>query len=100
MGSSLGGYGAGHYVSLGFWSTPYPLFVRGRLFLEERSEENLLRDRWPDERTGVRVDVGMGPWRGFRATLGLITTSTESGPERGVEVTLQALDLTGRFRDR
>ena len=93
LGAALGGYGAGHYVSGSFWSTPYPIYVRGQLFLEDRSERNLLNSRWPNERTGARIEVGLGPWRGVRGSVGVVTTSTEGGRENGFEVSLHAVDV-------
>ncbi|MGI9627212.1 MAG: capsule assembly Wzi family protein, partial [Longimicrobiales bacterium] len=95
LGAALGGYGAGHYLTASFWSTPYPLFVKGLVFIEDRSADNLLNTRWPNSRTGVRVDLGVGPWRDFQGTLGLVTTSTDVGSEHGVHLTLRALDVFG-----
>ncbi|MDH3224442.1 MAG: capsule assembly Wzi family protein, partial [Gemmatimonadota bacterium] len=99
LGAALGGYGAAHYLTASFWSTPYPVFVRMRVFLEDRSEENLLNGRWPGERRGVRMEVGLGPWQGLRLAVGATTTSTEVGTESGAEVFVQALSL-GRLLSR
>ena len=99
LGAALGGYGAAHYLSASFWSTPYPVSVRTRFFFEDRSPDNLLAGRWPDERRGVRVQLGLGPWQGLRLSLGGTVTSTEVGTESGVDVFVQALSL-GRLLSR
>lgn len=99
LGAALGGYGAGHYLSAAFWSTLYPVWLRTRFFVEDRSAENLLVTRWPDERRGVRVQLGLGPWRGLVLSLGATATSTEVGTEGGVDVFVQALSL-GRLLSR
>ena len=99
LGAALGGYGAGHYLSASFWSTPHPVSVRVRFFLEDRQDDNLLAARWPDERRGVKVQLGLGPWQGLRLGLGGTTTSTEVGTESGVDVFVQALSL-GRLLSR
>ncbi|NNF28016.1 MAG: hypothetical protein HKN73_12395 [Gemmatimonadetes bacterium] len=99
LGAALGGYGAGHYLSASFWSTPHPISVRTRFFLEDRGADNLLAARWPDERRGVRVQLGLGPWRGLLLSLGGTATSTEVGTEGGVDVFVQALSL-GRLLSR
>lgn len=100
LGAELGGYGAGHYIAASFWSTPFPLFLKGRVFLEDRTDSNLLIGRWPASRTGVALDVGFGPWRGFRTVLGLVTTSTDVGTERGFDLRVHALDLYQLFGGR
>jgi len=41
----------------------------------------------------MRVELGVGPWRGLRLAVGATTTSTEGGAESGADVFLQALSL-------
>ncbi len=56
LGSSLGGYGARHVLRGAYWHEGGERHLQARVFFEVREEGNLLEDRWPGKRRGVRID--------------------------------------------
>lgn len=103
IGALLGGYGSSHQVELQYWSGRHPLRARAVLFREKREaapgkEElgrNLLLDRWPGVRKGLRLEASYRPAPSVEVAAEGTLTSTGAGAENGASVTVRLLDLFG-----
>ncbi len=60
MGDATGGYGAQHRIALAFWSRGGGFRGKATAFFQVRDDErNVLFDRWPGKRRGVRLEGGV-----------------------------------------
>lgn len=91
LGDPLGGYGANHKLSVGYWAPGGE--VRGRLWstFAIREDGNLLMERWPHKRRSGGVDVGFWPAPGVEVEAGAqVATGPQVDSEWGVSLKVSA----------